>query len=316
MLGFKNIRSLYMKTNLFTYIFIALSFMGQMVFVFPAHADNNSEQTPQVLAKLIPKEAPWSLQFPKDDLVVYKGKMNFDTLGTNQQGMLYPAAGAAGFLAALITHGIISESTKSHQKTKAEEAADKVLLPYQSILSEFHQKQLMQSGLEQVNQNDKKRMLEFGGKTGADWFIESVPVFSMTQDQRAIILENHIAIFTQKSSTAPVYQNTIKVISQVKNEDDLVNFWTANQGEKLKEESVNLFGHSLNMILGEIAIDSESGNIPYKTFRYIEGAHEKMERGQFVSENCNRIVIKTLRGELMSIPKKLDTADSKNDHCS
>jgi hypothetical protein len=249
-------------------------------------------------------------------LVVYKGSMNFDTLGTNQQGMLYPAAGLAGFFAAVITHGIISESTKSHQKTKAEEAADKVLLPYQSILNDFHQKQLMQSGLEQVNANDKKRMLEFGGKSGADWFIECAPVFSMTQDQKAIILENRIAIFTKKSSTVPAYQNTLKVISQAKSEDDLVNFWKANEGEKLKEESVKLFGHSLNMILGEIAIDSESGNNPFKTFRYVEGSHEKMERGQFVSENCNRIVIKTLRGELMSIPKKQDGVDSKNEQCS
>ena len=306
-----------MKPHSLKYTFIVLCIAAQMIFISLAKADNDPEQTPQDISKLIPKDARWSLQFPKDDLVIYKGELNFDTLGTNQQGMLYPAVGAVGFLAALVTHGIITESTKNHQKSKAEEAADKVLLPYQTILSDFHQKQLMQNGLKRVNDNDKKKMIEFGELSGADCFIESMPVFSMTQDQKAIILENSIAIFTQKSPTKPIYQNTFKVVSVANNEENLVNFWTANQGEKLREESANLFGHSLNMILSQMTIESPNNNNPYKTFRYIEGTHEKMERGQFISEDCNRIVIKTLRNELLSIPKKQDIMSSAtSDHCS
>jgi hypothetical protein len=43
---------------------------------------------------------------------------------------------------------------------------------------------------------------------------------------------------------------------------------------------------------------------PFRTIRYLEGTAEKMERAQLINEHCGRLLIKTLRGSLMSVPAK------------
>lgn len=160
-----------------------------------------------------------------------------------------------------------------------------------------------------------KKLVAFSEKPGLERLVESTPVFSLTQDQSAIVLENIISIYYRAAPTA-VYQNIIKVVSQAKAETDLVNFWTANQGEKLKEESTRLFADSLDIALNDMASDAAKDGNPQKTFRYLEGRAEKMERGQLVSERCGRAVIKTLRGGLMSIPLRLGAAATPNvDQC-
>lgn len=74
--------------------------------------------------------------------------------------------------------------------------------------------------------------------------------------------------------------------------------WLANDGLRLIEESERL--------LADIAIrDSESAPEAtplHKTIRYPEGGIERMERGELVSEECDRKLIRTLRGGLLSVP--------------
>lgn len=262
-------------------------------------------------SRSITKDSSWSLRLVKDDKVVFRGVVSLDTAGTGTGSIMYPGdAGVGGFLVAVATHGLISESAKNNQKAKLQDEADKVLLPYETILSNYKNRELMQKGLQKTSAGGRKKLIEFSEIPGAEWLVESVPVFLMTQDRSAIILVNNISIYAPDSLSTTAYQNIIKVVSEVKEGKDLVNLWTTNQGEKLKEESASLLAQSLDIAISELAGASNASNNPQKTFRYLEGHSEKMERGQLVSEQCNRVVIKTLRGGLISAPTRREANNS------
>lgn len=126
-----------------------------------------------------------------------------------------------------------------------------------------------------------------------------MPVFSLTQDETALVLDNVISI---SQPGAASYVNTIRIVSAPSQAPNLVQYWSANQGEKLKSLSVGLVADSLQIAM-KGANGSFGGETPtYKTVRYLEGKTEKMERAQLLGEQCNRALIKTLRGWLMSVP--------------
>lgn len=291
---------------------------GLAPIVFASWAYGNDTESAQqatpartASVRLMPKASSWTLRLPKDDNVMFQGVVSFDGAGAGHGQMLYPGfGGLVGFLAAIVTHGAIVDSAKEAQKTKLQEEADKVLGPYQSVLAAFSHKDLMQAGLEKISMSGTKTLVGFAEKPSADWRVESTPVFMMTQDQSAIILDNLITVYAPDAPAA-AYQNVIRVVSHPRDAADLSAFWTANQGKTLKDESVSLFAHSLDIALGEATNGPSKESNSQKTFRYPEGGTEKMERAQLISEHCNRTVVKTLRDSLMSIPARGTTAADK-----
>lgn len=259
---------------------------------------SNAENTPLPIAK----DTNWSLRLPKDEKVFFKGVVDVNTAGAGSTQMLYPAPNALGFLAAVFTHGAIVEAQKKSEKDRLQDEANKVLGPYEPILKDYSHKELMERALAKTAVGSGKKLVAFSDKPSADWSIESVPIFSMTQDQSAIVLESAISVYPPNATT-PAYQNAVRVISQTKDSTDFSKFWTANGGEKLKEESASLLAHSLDIAIAEAANPPGKDNVQ-KTFRYSEGNVEKMERAELISEQCDRAVIKTLRGWLMSIPAR------------
>ena len=184
-----------------------------------------------------------------------------------------------------------------------------MLLPYQEILSSYTLKELMQRGLEKAGLGQGNHLIGATEKAESDWNMESMPTYSLTQDQNAIILENTISIYAANAPAQPAYQNTVRIISATQTRTDLQAYWTANQGAKLKEESASLFAESLSMVFFDIMEGAPKEGNKQKTVRYMEGANEKIERGQIISEQCNRIVFKTLRGWLMSVPDRRGQSD-------
>jgi len=305
-----------MKPKILKATLLLSSIVAQMMFSSSVNASTEAE--------LVKKNAPrpakdqnWSFRLPKEDKIIYKGVVSFDQVGSGPGGMMYPAAGAAGFLAAVITHGVIAESTKNSQKTKLQQEADRVLQSYQPVLDTYTAKELMQEGLKRTTAGGDKKLVASTESPGAEWMIDSTPVYLMTQDESAIILDNFISIYVPDGPASPVYQYTVRVVSQAKEGTDFANTWTANNGEMLKAESANLYATSLDIALNQATGGATTDNVSHKTFRYLEGRAEKMERGQLISEGCGRVVMKTLRGWLMSIPARKDAAQSSsNEQCA
>jgi len=279
-------------------------------FVSSAHAQITSTNPQLETPALIAKDSTWALRLPTDNAVIYKGVATFDTQGTANPAIMYPAPNVAGFLAAVITHGIISESAQTRQRTQLQEAADRVLTPYKAVLSNYSHRELMQRALEKTSTGGEKKLIEPTEQASTEWLIDSAPIFSMTQDQRAIILEHSVSIYKSNNPTTAAYRNTIKVISVPGDPENLVTFWTDNEGEKLKEESASLMAHSLDIAMNAAALGVGNNKNPQRTFRYREGGAEKMERAELINETCGRALIKTLRGWLMSIPLERASASS------
>jgi hypothetical protein len=223
---------------------------------------------------------------------------------------MYPAPSVAGFVAALITHGLILESQKDSQKQALQETANKVLMPYQPVLGVYKYAELMQAALDKTPWTGAKTLVGPAPVRGAGWVVESLPLYSMTQDQRALVLDNIVSVYAPGETAKPFYQSTIRVISQPRAEQDVEAFWKDNAGAALKAESTSLLAHSLTLALHETGKPAAGDTPAFRTVRYREGEAEKMERAQVLNQACRRQVIKTLRGWLMSIPSPSATDPS------
>jgi len=233
--------------------------------------------------------------------------------------MMYPAPNPVGLLAAILTHSLISTSARESQKNQMQLEADKVLQPFETVLGTFTNRRLMEEGLRKMTTGEPRRVVAPVEPVGADWLIESAPVFSMTQDRSALVLDNAVRIFAPGSSKV-AYAQTVRVVSsplapsslpsgsaasapaEAASAPEVTPMWLESDGRRLIDSSVALFAESLDVALEQASISAVDAAAPHRTFRYPEGGSEKMERAQLVSERCGRTLIRTLRGWLMSIP--------------
>lgn len=272
-----------------------------------------SSDTPAIVAApALPKGPNWTLVHPKNlTSIEFHGVQNMDNAGSDGHAMVYPAFGALGFLAAIATHGLIVEGQKSAEKTRIQKQSDIVLEPFGDVLKNFQLQELMQKGVDQTVVGARKRWVQELPSDEQGWVIDSLPMFSMTQDRETLILDNVIMVRQPGASVESAYKNTVRVVSEAKQSEDHKAFWNADNGARLKEESIRLFAQSLD--LGLLDAQRTSGaidNPTRKTVRYMEGRTEKMERGEVLEERCGRTVIKTLRGWVMSVPSKQGAAAS------
>jgi len=258
----------------------------------------------------------WALRVPTVEKVVFRGSVNHDATGLAMGPMMYPAPGPVGFLAAIVTHGLLNEGMRQSQKNQIQASADEVLQPLAPVLGGFTHQRLFEAGRQRSQVAQRARLLAVTEPPGADWLVESAPMFSMTQDRRALVLDNAMRIFAPGSTTVS-HAQTVRVVSAPlpapapaaegadaaqPADDPSVAVWLDEQGRRLTDESATLLAESLDIALGEAVAPASDDKTPQRTFRYAEGGGERMERAQLVSERCGRRVIRTLRGWLMSIP--------------
>ena len=268
----------------------------------------------EVAGSVVPSKA-WGVRLPTIDKVVFRGSVSHDAAGLGTGTFLYPAPGPAGLLVAVLTHGLITDRMRQIQKNQLQNDADQVLQRFKPVLEGFTNRQLIEAGLGKTRVGGKKRLLEATEAAGDAWLIESAPVFSMTQDQRALVLDNAVRIIAPGSTTI-AYAQTVRVVSAPlplppplisTTPDDSVIVdtaapWIESQGRRLRDESALLLAESLDAALDDFAEGAVESKSPQRTFRYAEGGSEKMERAQLVAARCGRSLIRTLRGWLMSIP--------------
>lgn len=255
--------------------------------------------------------AAWAVQMPAPDKVRFKGVLVMDEAGKPGAPILYPAAGAAGLVAAIITHGVIINAVREGEKSDSEKAADKVLEPYQPSLDTFTQRELLQAAAS-LSAHGAPRWLAGSDKADGP-VVASQPVFSMTQDRAALILDNDIRI--QAPGNKAAYANKVRVVSAVQAHEDLAAWWGEGDARALKEQSARLLAASIDIALDEAkaaatAPPVEAGaTVAQRTVRYREGGKEVFERAEILREDCDRLLLRNLRGWLMSVPRLKPAAD-------
>ena len=131
-----------------------------------------------------------------------------------------------------------------------------------------------------------------------------LPYVGTTLDQSALILDNTVSVF-KAGNDKPVYTNTVRVVSRAGEAEDLVAHWKQEDGKRLREESASLFRQSVDIVRSyALAPASAATASAHRTFRYLEGKVDAIERAEPLSEQCGRALVKNLRGWLMSIPLK------------
>lgn len=255
------------------------------------------ESASQPAAAQPPALPACALRVPAGELVSYRGSLSRDSAGGGPATILYPAPGVAGLLGAVLAHALIQNGIESAEQKKAREEADKVLGPYQPVIGGFTTRDLMQRGAALPAHGFAMSLSDSTPLDG--WTIETVPSFTLTQDSRGLVLDNVVAVAGPGQGA---YRNTVRVVSVPRTEADVTAHWLAEQGERLKAESAGLLAESFRAALADARRSATLDAVPAKTYRYMEGAMERMERGQLVEAGCERIVIKTLRGWLLSIP--------------
>lgn len=244
----------------------------------------------------------WVLRMPADGRIEFHGMANFDAAGLGTAGMLYPAPGVAGLFAAILTHGVIVDAAKQKQKNDLQAAADQILEPYRPVLGGFGYRDLMRRALELSKSGAAVRIVEPDTAAGQEAQVDSVPTFVLTQDQTALVLENLVAIRRPGEKDDAAYRNVIRVVSAPRKSDEVPETWIANDGLRIKEESARLLAESLDIAFADVGRTGKPEAIPFKTVRYAEGGAEKIERAQILENRCDRLLIRTLRGSLMSVP--------------
>lgn len=252
-------------------------------------------------------DSGWSARRPEKDSVDFRGAVNFDQAGGNTTQILYPAPGLIGLLAAVATHAVIVGATRGSERSKIQIEADNVLAPYRASLATLDHSSLFQRAMEKSADVAWSPTLTAGDAAGGStWVVESQPVFLMTQDQRAVILENTVAVFAPGAAVSPAYQNVMRVVSRPMPDGDVVAGWNAEQGQRLREVSSELLALSLAMARRAAVGELPAPGTAQKTFRFTEGGRERFERAQLVSRGCDRLVLQNLRGWLMSVPAQAD----------
>ncbi len=280
------------------------------VACFVAAAAAAQDQVAVPAADASAAEPLWAVRVPKVDKVVFRGVVTYDAAGLGTGPMLYPAPNAAGLLAAILTHALLSESAKQTEKNKLQADADGVLRPYEPVLATFTNERLVTSALPKLRRPERWR--SDAGEAGAatQWLVETAPVFSMTSDQRALVLDNVVRVYRPGARVKADYGQTIRVVSapmvlpasESGTPASVESLWLGDEGRRLTDESARLFAESLDVALADVSRPA-GGDAPVaRTFRYAEGGAEKMERAQLVEERCDRTLVRTLRGWLLSMP--------------
>lgn len=234
--------------------------------------------------------------------VFFHGLLNTDKASGPAAPILYPAPNLAGFLAAIATQGVIVGSAISAQKMKQKSEADNVLNPYEEVLSRFTLNDLYLRCVGTEIGRSQKIGIEDKQHPEHGLHIEASPSFAMTQDEKAIILTNEVIVRGSTEAAPILFQGTIKVVPKPAVADDIKIYWNSEDGENLKRLSAELFADSLYAALDLSRTSKFVTADTFKTLRYQEGSSLKFERGQLISESCDRIIMKTLRGAILVVP--------------
>lgn len=242
----------------------------------------------------------WSLRM-SDEPLQFHGMNNHDGIDPANGGMVVVAAPyLAGSIAIMLTQALLVDSVNKEQVRKLQQEADKAVEPYLTTLEQIRHPELAE-GLLKASAFGSSGKIEASASSEEDFIVESAPVFFMSQDQRAIIVDNVLVIQKPGEPKESAYKNKIRVVLSPHTADDPVAFWTENDGARLKQASTRLLAESIDIGLIH-ASTSPAEDAPSKTVRYLEGTVQKIERAQILEDRCGRLLIKTLRGTLMSVP--------------
>ncbi len=224
---------------------------------------------------------------------------------------LYPVVGAAGLLIAVLTHGAVAQGMQSAQRQREQETADKVLDNYPGSLKSWSSLSLWEAAA-----GGRERLWD-GSTTAPSAVVEVAPVFSLAQDEDAVFLDVIVKFASATRSSPNVVE--VRVISSPLKTASARAHWSADAASPLKATAAAMLAHAVRMASqyetsaasnksasaaanASTAASAATEAAPARTHRYLQGTVERTERAQQLAGDCSRLVLRTLRGGLLSVP--------------
>jgi hypothetical protein len=249
--------------------------------------------------------SPIYLRVPNQELVQFSGLLNDEYVGGTPANFLYPG-GVVGLVVGVITQSAVESHKQNKQKQSMRELADRVLVPYQPTLSRFTYRELMQRALDGLPTAASKTLLKFQDPAGTGLTIECAPVFFMTRDTLSIVMENPILIHadTANAKAPPAFKNMVKIVAKPRRQraEGEADSWITPDGAELEAVAIEELRDSLNLALTEAAQGFLNHSTEYRNVHYLEGSREKVEHAQVLADLPDHLILKTLRGWIMSVP--------------
>jgi hypothetical protein len=246
-----------------------------------------------------PLAIAWQAPAPAAE-VTWRGIPQLDASADAAGGILYPAPSLIGFLAAVLTHAAMSSAAQSAEQERAQRQADTVLGPYAATLKGLGAEALWRAALAAPVAPVGSRLAQ-GAEPDA-WRAEATPRFALAPDAGTVVLDLGAKLLGP--GRAPL-ELVIRVVSTPPAVADVRGHWTANDGQALRDTAATLLAHALALASEEARVRSAAAAAEpaaFRTHRYRLGALMRTERSQLVAQACGRIVLRTLRGGLLSAP--------------
>lgn len=242
-------------------------------------------------------EPPLQLRPPARAEVAWRGMLPTEGGGVGAGGaMLYPAAGPAGFLVAVLAHAALSSGAQSAERRREQEAADKVLEPYLPALKAWPSSALWQH----VASLDTGLALHApDGPPAGTPLLQAVPQYAMSQDESVLVLDALVKL--ELPGRPEPTETMVRVVSSPLAVDDRRAHWSADDSARLKATAAAMLAHAIRLSHRHAGA-SDAEPAPMRTHRYRFGALERTERAQQLEAPCGRAVLRNLRGWLMSVP--------------
>lgn len=265
-----------------------------------AEATAPTPPVPALTEPAAPAGPAWILAAPSAERVDFRGLASFDGAGVDTKAALFVGAGHPVFAAvtalSFAINAVAIDHAREAQKTSVQLEADKILLPYETILAAYRSSDLHAEAVRQA------KAVPLKTPNTRAWQVAARPVFSMTQDQRAIVLDTVVEV-RAPDSTTPAFASAIRVVGAPHDRADLSAFWSAEQGRALRGDSEALFAEALRLAVQSAnANANEVSALGAKSLRFMQGGIERVERGELLAQDCSRTVFRSLRGALMSVP--------------
>lgn len=227
----------------------------------------------------------------------FRGVLNKDSAGMGQGQMMYPGgAGLAGLLVGVLTHAAVNSSVQSAEMKRLQAKADAVLVPYSGALQALSSDELLLRTREE---------LALRGWLPGKASLELRPVFLMTQDRRAVLMDV-VAQFSDGSG-APASTVGMRIVSDPRAAVPEADDWAEADGSGLRRVSVGLLARAVQHLTDHFGRPGQAGdaNAPAaveRTVRFVEGGSQRMERAAVLQQRCGRALLRTLSNTLMSVP--------------
>ncbi|MCL1051495.1 hypothetical protein L2755_17945 [Shewanella abyssi] len=237
------------------------------------------------------------------------GKAAPNSGNVDHPDMIYPAVTPVDFFAAIITHAAITESVKNDKKNRAQTLADTVTIPYRPFVKDIANQALV-SQLKDIALSRGFQLARYSESLSeSDVVLDITPIYLLNQKQDTLTLRTQFLVYQKKElhvtakKRKVLYQNQIEVLSSKIKAESPQEYWLANDGERLITTMRSLLSKTLK--LGAIQVSSiqtDDSIMTKQNIRYDDGDTTAFERASIISDDCERVIIHTLRGWLKSIP--------------